>query len=160
MSCEKREDDRTPTLQVRHLEGPSAVCSSVLARCEKSSALSGPPRPGVFSFLASPGLASAWPGLAWPRKTWLRISRLRTGGRTAPDPCRCYTRKKCARFVSSFSRDTRNPHPFWGGPYVREFSPGLPPGLASAASSALLLGVSLLAWPQPGLAWPGPEKHG
>ena len=151
------------------------ICLQFLSRHAKSSPLLGrsvctwilswpPSWPGLSSILSPvvwrfpPGLASAWPGLAWPRKTWLRISRARNRAENEQDPRRCSTRKKCARFVSSFSRDTRNPQPFLALPYVRSFSPWPWPWPVHWRNPQPFLAP---AWPLPGPALGkggGPER--
>ena len=44
--------------------------------------------------------------------------------RIDPDACGCSTGRDCVRFVLRFSRDTKNPQPFWRAPDVQPLCPG------------------------------------
>ena len=47
----------------------------------------------------------------------------RNGRRIVPDACRCRTWNVGVRLPSRFSRDTKNPHPFWRSSDVRACLP-------------------------------------
>ena len=119
MSREKREGDRTQTLQVRHLQGSGTIRRPVRSREILSHNFLGQARPGQAE--ARPGEARKenTPGLGGPERAEDFASRARNEEVNGRHPSRCRTCSVGVRSPSRFSRDTQNPQPFCCSPDVQ-----------------------------------------